>query len=161
MRAVCAPYTQQVKIAPFVPSRIRTARGCMAFCIFKEETFRQLLKKSTGYLYSNREFFTCYDTIVVRLIIGLKLYTLPEPTCKPFKEPRNRFLAWRAVRLGELIPGLLKRLQTRVLYLRSDDYKRIGRPKANVVIKGIVKPQKDGMTLVPLEPFPISKSPMF
>ncbi len=29
--------------------------------------------------------------------------------CKPFKEPRNRFLAWRA----ESIPGLPKRLQIR------------------------------------------------
>jgi hypothetical protein len=94
--ALCAPYTQQVKIAPFVPSRISTARGCMAFCISKEQTFRQFLKKSIGYLYCNREFFICYDTIVVSLIIGIKWYTLPESTCKLFKEPSHRFLAWRA-----------------------------------------------------------------
>ncbi len=46
--------------------------------------------------------------------------------CKPFKEPRNRFPAWRAgttnlfalpARLAESIPGVLKRLQIRAQFI--------------------------------------------
>jgi hypothetical protein len=49
--------------------------------------------------------------------------------CKPYKEPRNRFSAWRAgtttlffvpARLAESIPGLHKRLQIRAQPLSHD-----------------------------------------
>jgi hypothetical protein len=54
--------------------------------------------------------------------------------CKPFKEPSNRLLAWRAGtttlfvvyraarlhRLAESIPGLLKRLQIRAQLCTKD-----------------------------------------
>ncbi len=71
--------------------------------------------------------------IIISFLIFVLLFPLPTRAsiCRPFKETRNRFPAWRTGtttlftyrparlhRLAEWIPGLHKRLQTRALQSR-------------------------------------------